>query len=193
QDPHRFDLAGTRLPPDRGRDPRTPGGRHAAARQRPAVRAPPRDGTWHPFQYRRRSVPDVGGGGLARSPPRAKRQGNCARRTKHCLARTIAGVPNATSQSGGADARGRCATLPHRRRIALHDGGLNSMNNALPVSLLVTAFSGAVMLLLPHIAPRRCLFAITVPPGFPASEAGRTSRRRDYCAAVCSIVISVVT
>ena len=66
------------------------------------------------------------------------------------------------------------------------------MNNDLPVSLLVAAFTGAVMMLLPHISPRRYLFAITVPPGFPASPAGRTSLRRYYAAVVCSIVISVV-
>ena len=67
------------------------------------------------------------------------------------------------------------------------------MNNDLPVSLLVAAFTGAVMLLLPHISPRRYFFAITVPPGFPSSPAGRTSLRRYYSAVVCSIVISVVT
>jgi uncharacterized membrane protein len=66
------------------------------------------------------------------------------------------------------------------------------MNNDVPVSLLITAFSGAVMLLLPHISPHRYLFAITVPPGFPASPAGRTSLRRYYSAVVCSIAISVV-
>src|ERR1035438_8970575 len=48
------------------------------------------------------------------------------------------------------------------------------MNNDLPVSLLVAAFTGAVMLLLPHISPRRYFFAITVPQGFPSSPAGRT-------------------
>jgi uncharacterized membrane protein len=66
------------------------------------------------------------------------------------------------------------------------------MNNDLPFSLLMTAFMGAVMLLVPHISPRRYFFAITVPPGFRSSDAARASLRRYYAAVVCSVVIAVV-
>jgi uncharacterized membrane protein len=66
------------------------------------------------------------------------------------------------------------------------------MNNDLPISLLIAAFAGAVMLLIPHISPRRYFFAITVPPGFRSSDAGHNSLRRYYAAVVCSVVISVV-
>jgi uncharacterized membrane protein len=66
------------------------------------------------------------------------------------------------------------------------------MNNDLPVSLLIAAFTGALMLLLPHISPRRYFFAITVPSSFRTSDAGRTSLRRYYAAVVCSLVIAVV-
>ena len=66
------------------------------------------------------------------------------------------------------------------------------MNNDLPVSLLIAAFTGALMLLIPHISPRRYFFAITVPPGFGSGTAGRTSLRRYYAAVVCSVVIAVV-
>src|SRR5262249_46557664 len=38
----------------------------------------------------------------------------------------------------------------------------------------------AVMLLLPHISPRRYFFAITVPAGFRSTEGGRASLRRSY-------------
>jgi uncharacterized membrane protein len=66
------------------------------------------------------------------------------------------------------------------------------MTNDLPISLLIAAFTGALMLLIPHISPRRYFFAITVPSGFRASDAGRTSLRRYYAAVVCSVVITVV-
>ena len=66
------------------------------------------------------------------------------------------------------------------------------MNNDLPISLLLAAFTGALMLLMPHISPRRYFFAITVPANFRSSDAGRTSLRRYYAAVVCSVVIAVV-
>ncbi len=65
------------------------------------------------------------------------------------------------------------------------------MNNDLPVSLLIAAFSGALMLLIPHISPRRYFFAITVPAGFRSSVAARNSLHRYYAAVVCGLVIAV--
>jgi uncharacterized membrane protein len=66
------------------------------------------------------------------------------------------------------------------------------MNNDLPISLLLAAFTGAFMLVLPHISPRGYFFAITVPPGFRSSGPGRTSLWRYYAAVVCSVVIAAV-
>jgi uncharacterized membrane protein len=65
------------------------------------------------------------------------------------------------------------------------------MNDDLPISLLIAAATGALMVLLPHISPRAYFFAITVPPGFHSSSAGKTSLRR-YCVAVlCGVAIAV--
>ena len=66
------------------------------------------------------------------------------------------------------------------------------MNTDLPISLLLAAFTGALMLLIPHISPHRYFFAITVPAGFRSSGAGRNSLRRYYAAVVCGVVIAVV-
>jgi uncharacterized membrane protein len=66
------------------------------------------------------------------------------------------------------------------------------MNHDLPISLLLAAFMGALMLLIPHISPQRYFFAITVPSAFRSSDAGRASLRRYYAAVVCSVVIAVV-
>ena len=66
------------------------------------------------------------------------------------------------------------------------------MNSLLPFALLLTAFTGALMLLLPHISPHRYFFAITVAPGFRSSDQGRASLRRYNAAVVCSVVIAVV-
>lgn len=65
------------------------------------------------------------------------------------------------------------------------------MTNDLPVSLLIAAFSGALMLLVPHISPLRYFFAITVPAGFHTTAPGRASLRRYYAAVVCAVVIAV--
>jgi uncharacterized membrane protein len=46
--------------------------------------------------------------------------------------------------------------------------------------LLALAMAGAVAFVLPQISPRRYFFAITVPPGFRWSDAGRASVRRYY-------------
>ena len=66
------------------------------------------------------------------------------------------------------------------------------MNNDLAISLLLAAFMGALMLLLPHISPYRYFFAITVPPGFPSSDAGRRSLRRYNATVVCCVAVAVV-
>lgn len=66
------------------------------------------------------------------------------------------------------------------------------MTNDLPFSLLIVAFTGALMLLVPHISPRRYFFAITVPLGFPSTPAGRISLRRYHAAVLCSVAIAVV-
>jgi len=67
------------------------------------------------------------------------------------------------------------------------------MNNDLPFCLLLATFTGALMLLIPHVSPHRYFFAITVPAGFRSSSAGRNSLRRYYAVVVCSVVIVVVT
>jgi len=66
------------------------------------------------------------------------------------------------------------------------------MSNDLPFSILMACFTAAVMLLIPHMSPRRYFFAITVPPGFRSSAAGRTSLRHYYGAVVCSVIIAAV-
>jgi uncharacterized membrane protein len=61
------------------------------------------------------------------------------------------------------------------------------MNEGSVFIYLVEALAGAVILLLPHFAPRQYFFAVTVPAGFRDSEAGRASLRRYYtwaCAAL---------
>lgn len=52
------------------------------------------------------------------------------------------------------------------------------MNTATLFSLLMLAFMGAILLLVPQFAPRRYFFAVTVPPGFRTSEAGQAAARR---------------
>jgi uncharacterized membrane protein len=54
------------------------------------------------------------------------------------------------------------------------------MNGTVAFALVLLALTGAVMLLLPDISPRRYFFAITVPAGFRTSDAGRASLRRYY-------------
>jgi uncharacterized membrane protein len=65
------------------------------------------------------------------------------------------------------------------------------MNSVTVPLLLISAFMGAIMLLLPHISPRRYLFAITVPPGFAASPAGRASLRRYHWIVAAAILAAV--
>lgn len=55
---------------------------------------------------------------------------------------------------------------------------------------LTVAFTGAVMFLLPHLSPRRYFFAITVAPGFPSSEGGRTILRAYHVAVLISVLLS---
>ena len=66
------------------------------------------------------------------------------------------------------------------------------MSNDLPIFLLIAAFMGAVMLLMPHLSPSRYFFAITVTPNFRSTAAGRASLRRYYAAVVCSVIITAV-
>ncbi len=49
---------------------------------------------------------------------------------------------------------------------------------------------GAVILLLPHFAPRQYFFAVTVPAGFRDSEAARASLRRYYTWACAALAVS---
>jgi len=65
------------------------------------------------------------------------------------------------------------------------------MNNDLPFSLLIAVFTGALMLLLPQISPQRYFFAITAPPGFRSSGAGRRSLHRYHATVVCGVAIAV--
>jgi len=51
------------------------------------------------------------------------------------------------------------------------------MNGIITVSLLLLALVGATLFLLPYFSSRRFYFTITVAPGFPASEAGRSIMR----------------
>jgi len=63
------------------------------------------------------------------------------------------------------------------------------MTSVIFVSLLLVAFEGAILLMLPHISPRRFLFAITVPQEFPSSEPGRNALRRYHWAVAAAIVL----
>jgi uncharacterized membrane protein len=58
--------------------------------------------------------------------------------------------------------------------------------------LVVLAFIGAVLLLLPHISPRRFLFAITVPPGFHSTPGARRALRRYHWLTAASIVLGAI-
>jgi uncharacterized membrane protein len=64
------------------------------------------------------------------------------------------------------------------------------MNGTVALYLVVLALAGAVMLLLPDISPRRYFFAITVPEGFRASDAGRASLRRYYAWVWASLAVA---
>ena len=64
------------------------------------------------------------------------------------------------------------------------------MNEGLLFIYLVEALAGAVILLLPHFAPRQYFFAVTVPAGFRDSEAARASLRRYYTWACAALAVS---
>jgi len=66
------------------------------------------------------------------------------------------------------------------------------MNTELPLSLLITAFTGALMALLPHLSPRQYFFAITVEPGFRSSRGGRASIRRYQAWVLAAVVLAAV-
>lgn len=64
------------------------------------------------------------------------------------------------------------------------------MNSAVVFSLLMLAFLGAIMLLLPHFSPRRFLFAITVPLGFRESGPGLAALRRYEWEVAAAILVT---
>lgn len=64
------------------------------------------------------------------------------------------------------------------------------MNEGIFFIYLVEALGGAIILLLPHFAPRQYFFAVTVPPGFRDSEAARASLRRYYTWACAALAVS---
>lgn len=63
------------------------------------------------------------------------------------------------------------------------------MNGAIVLPLLTLAVVAANVFLLPYFTPRRFFFTITVPPGFPASEAGR-SIMRSYHMQVAALIVA---
>jgi uncharacterized membrane protein len=65
------------------------------------------------------------------------------------------------------------------------------MNNDLPVSLLIAAFSGALILMLPHLSPRRYFFAILVPADFRSSATARAALTRYHIAVLCGVATTV--
>ena len=65
------------------------------------------------------------------------------------------------------------------------------MNSAMAISLLLVAFVGALMALLPHISPHRYFFAITVPPGFRATAEGRAAMRRYQMWVAAGVALSL--
>jgi uncharacterized membrane protein len=63
------------------------------------------------------------------------------------------------------------------------------MDSATVISLLTCAFLGAIMLLLPHISPRRYFFGITLPPDFRHSETARRSLGRYHASVIAATAI----
>jgi uncharacterized membrane protein len=63
------------------------------------------------------------------------------------------------------------------------------MDSANILPLLTCAFLGAIMLLLPHISPRRYFFGITLPPDFRHSEKARRSLGRYHATVIAATVM----
>lgn len=63
------------------------------------------------------------------------------------------------------------------------------MDSASIVPLLTCAFLGAIMLLLPHISPRRYFFGITLPPDFRHSDVARRSLRRYHATVIAATLM----
>jgi uncharacterized membrane protein len=63
------------------------------------------------------------------------------------------------------------------------------MDSASVIPLLTCAFLGAIMLLLPHISPRRYFFGVTLPPDFRHSEPARRSLTRYHVAVLAATAL----
>lgn len=66
------------------------------------------------------------------------------------------------------------------------------MNGIAVFSLLFLAIPGATMFLLPYFTPRRFFFAVTVAPGFPVSEAGRSIMRGYHTRVAVLVALSAL-
>ncbi len=66
------------------------------------------------------------------------------------------------------------------------------MEPAILIAVLTSVFLGAVMVLAPHISPRRYLFAITVTPEFRTSDTARAALGRYYAWESSAIVLACV-
>ena len=66
------------------------------------------------------------------------------------------------------------------------------MNTQACFVLLLLSFEGALMLLVPHISPRRFLFAVSVPPGFRATELARRAFRRYHLEVLAAVAAAAV-
>lgn len=64
------------------------------------------------------------------------------------------------------------------------------MNSVVLLAMPVVAFAGALMLIMPHLSPRRFFFAVTVAPGFPSSEPGRAIARFYHLGVVVAIAVA---
>jgi len=69
---------------------------------------------------------------------------------------------------------------------------VNSMDDSLFISLTELAVIGAVMLLLPHLSPRRYWFATTVPPEFHSTDAARAALHRYHWRVALSIGVAAL-
>ena len=66
------------------------------------------------------------------------------------------------------------------------------MNDLMLVSLFMLFLLGAVIILAPSFTPRRYYFGLSVPPDFPASDAGRAIRRSYNHAVTAAVIFGVV-
>ncbi len=66
------------------------------------------------------------------------------------------------------------------------------MNDLMLVSLFMLFLLGAVIILAPSFTPRRYYFGLTVPPDFPASDAGRAIRRSYNHAVAAALIVGII-